>query len=279
MSKALQSQAFPRAYLRIDGTGMTAPTTTGGGTVNCQSGVADFETYTEEPQPDGTVALASTAFPGLYLRMDGQGVSAPRNAGAGTVNCAVGVGAWERFHKRPQPDGSVAFESAAFRNIFLRMDGQGVDVFGTATGAGTVNCQFGVGPWERFVEHDPPFPPIIWPDEDDADRPAKSHLRPGQTAEEYAAHLEQLAKARLQRAEVRDQLKHGIVSLSEILKAGETDPVIGAMKVMSLIENLPGVGKVRAKQHGERLGINDSRLVKQLSSPQRASLEREFGDR
>src|SRR3954454_8517470 len=128
MSKALQSHAFPGACLRIDGTGVTGPTTTGGGVVNCQSGVADFETYAEKPQPDGTVAFESAAFPGVYLRMDGSGLSAPNAAGAGTVNCTFGAGPWERFHKRPQPDGTVAFESGAFPGVYLRMDAQDVSI-------------------------------------------------------------------------------------------------------------------------------------------------------
>jgi len=168
MTKALQSQAFPGAYLRIDGTGVNAPTTTGGGTVNCQSGVADFETYTEKPQLDGAVALESAAFPGVYLRMDGSGLSAPNSAGAGTVNCAFGVGAWERFHKRPQPDGSIALESAAFPGVYLRMDAQDVGTVGLPAGVGTVNCQVGVGPWEKFFLLDPPFPSIRWPSADGA---------------------------------------------------------------------------------------------------------------
>jgi hypothetical protein len=47
MSKALQPKYFPDAYLRIDGTGVSAPISSGGGTVNCQSGVAAFETFEE----------------------------------------------------------------------------------------------------------------------------------------------------------------------------------------------------------------------------------------
>ena len=57
MSKALQSRAFPNAYLRIDGTGVSAPSSGGSGTVNCQSGVADFETFEERPQSDGTICF------------------------------------------------------------------------------------------------------------------------------------------------------------------------------------------------------------------------------
>jgi hypothetical protein len=78
MSKALQSNAFPHAYLRIDGTGLSAPSSGGGGTVNCQAGVADFETPEEAPQPDGTIAIASVSFPNVYLRMDGSGIVVSR---------------------------------------------------------------------------------------------------------------------------------------------------------------------------------------------------------
>jgi hypothetical protein len=91
MSKALQSKAFPNAYLRIDGTGVSAPTPGGGGTVNCQSGVADFEAIEEQPQPDGTIAFVSISFPNVFLRMDGSGVKSASDKGAGTVNCQVGV--------------------------------------------------------------------------------------------------------------------------------------------------------------------------------------------
>ena len=43
----------------------------------------------------------------------------------------------------------ITLESAHFDNVFLRMDGNGVTSM-TGPGGGTVNCQFGVGPWEKF---------------------------------------------------------------------------------------------------------------------------------
>jgi ribosomal protein S13 len=49
------------------------------------------------------------------------------------------------------------------------------------------------------------------------------------------------------------------------------------MKVSALLESLPGVGKVRAKQIMERLGIAESRRVRGLGANQRAALEQEFG--
>ena len=49
------------------------------------------------------------------------------------------------------------------------------------------------------------------------------------------------------------------------------------MKVSALLESMPGVGKVRAKQIMERLGIAESRRVRGLGANQRSSLEAECG--
>jgi len=53
--------------------------------------------------------------------------------------------------------------------------------------------------------------------------------------------------------------------------------VVGKMKVSALLESMPGVGKVRAKQIMERLGIAESRRVRGLGANQRSALESEFG--
>ena len=72
--------------------------------------------------------------------------------------------------------------------------------------------------------------------------------------------------------------KPGNVKLKpEVLKEGQTDDIVGKMKVSALLESLPGVGKVRAKQIMERLGIAESRRVRGLGANQRTNLEREFG--
>ncbi|ASU83374.1 30S ribosomal protein S13 [Nocardiopsis gilva YIM 90087] len=102
---------------------------------------------------------------------------------------------------------------------------------------------------------------------------------PPLTPEQRAAALEKAAKARKERAEVKSKLKHGGISLSEVLADGQTDDVIGKMKVSALLESLPGVGKVRAKQIMERLNIAESRRVRGLGANQRSSLEKEFGEK
>jgi hypothetical protein len=99
---------------------------------------------------------------------------------------------------------------------------------------------------------------------------------PPLTPEQRAAALEKAAEARRERAEVKNRLKSSEASLAQVLKDGQADDVIGKMKVSALLEALPGVGKVRAKQIMERLGIAESRRVRGLGANQRAALEREF---
>jgi len=95
---------------------------------------------------------------------------------------------------------------------------------------------------------------------------------PALTPEERAAALEKAARARKERAEVKNRLKRGSVTLPEILMQSQTDDVIGRMKVSALLESLPGVGKVRAKQIMERLGIVESRRVRGLGTNQRDAI-------
>jgi transposase len=100
---------------------------------------------------------------------------------------------------------------------------------------------------------------------------------PPLTPEQRAAALAKAAEARRERAAVKNRLKHSNASLHEVIKEGQTNDVIGKMKVAALLESLPGVGKVRAKQLMEKLNISETRRVRGLGSNQIASLEREFG--
>ena len=99
---------------------------------------------------------------------------------------------------------------------------------------------------------------------------------PPLTPEQRTAALEKAAKARKERAEVKNKLKTNDKTLPEVLKEGQTDDVVGKMKVSALLESMPGVGKVRAKQIMERLGIAESRRVRGLGTNQRTALENEF---
>ena len=99
---------------------------------------------------------------------------------------------------------------------------------------------------------------------------------PTLTPEQRAAALEKAAAARRARAEVKNRLKHSSGSLSEVIDAGRTDEVIGKMKVSALLESMPGVGKVRAKQIMEEIGISETRRVRGLGTHQVSALVERF---
>jgi transposase len=101
---------------------------------------------------------------------------------------------------------------------------------------------------------------------------------PPLTPEQRTAALEKAARARKERAEVKNKLKQAKTKLPDVLKDGQTDDIVGKMKVSALLESMPGVGKVRAKQIMERLGIAESRRVRGLGANQRTALENEFQD-
>jgi hypothetical protein len=101
---------------------------------------------------------------------------------------------------------------------------------------------------------------------------------PPLTPEQRQAALEKAAAARRERAEVKNRLKNSGASISEVLQQGQVNDVIGKMKVLDLLQSVPGLGKVRARQVMERLGIAESRRVRGLGTKQVAALEREFAE-
>lgn len=100
---------------------------------------------------------------------------------------------------------------------------------------------------------------------------------PPLTPEQKTAALEKAAAARRARAELKERLKRSGASLAEVLAKGDTDEVVGKMRVSALLEAMPGVGKVRAQKIMERLEISPSRRIRGLGAKQRSALVREFG--
>jgi hypothetical protein len=95
------------------------------------------------------------------------------------------------------------------------------------------------------------------------------------TDEQRKQALEKAAEARRKRAELKGQLKSGKLTLTDVLSR-EGDDTVGKMKVSTVLESLPGVGKVRARKIMERLDISASRRVRGLGAKQRDSLLGEF---
>lgn len=99
-------------------------------------------------------------------------------------------------------------------------------------------------------------------------------LPPSLTPDERTAALEKAAAARRQRAEVREKLKAGTVSLAELLEQSERDEVLAKMKVVAVLESLPRLGKVKARRLMVEVGISDARRVQGLGRNQREALFR-----
>ena len=93
---------------------------------------------------------------------------------------------------------------------------------------------------------------------------------PQLTDEQRKAALEKAAAARHARAELREKIKNGDVTLEEVLESD--DPIASRLKVSALIESLPGYGKAKAAKVMNELGISATRRVKGLGARQREQL-------
>jgi transposase len=99
---------------------------------------------------------------------------------------------------------------------------------------------------------------------------------PTLTKEERAAALLKAAAARKVRAELREKLKTGQLNLADAFSRIHSEDAVGKMKVIALLESMPGVGKIRAENLMERIGIAPSRRLRGLGPNQLSALLSEF---
>lgn len=99
---------------------------------------------------------------------------------------------------------------------------------------------------------------------------------PALTDEQRKAALEKAAVARRARAEIKERLKMGSLTLKELFDLADNDEIVGKIKVLALLESLPGVGKVKARRVMEDIGIAETRRVQGLGAQQRAKLLEAF---
>ncbi len=97
-------------------------------------------------------------------------------------------------------------------------------------------------------------------------------LPPSLSPDERQAALDKAAAVRRLRAELKEKLKMGSLSLKELLDQGESDEVVAKMKVVSVLESLPGLGKVKARRLMEEIGISETRRLQGLGDQQRRKL-------
>ena len=60
---------------------------------------------------------------------------------------------------------------------------------------------------------------------------------------------------------MKERLKAGALSLEQLFKEGDDDETLAKLKVVSVLESMPGVGKVGARRLMEELDISESRRL------------------
>ncbi len=101
---------------------------------------------------------------------------------------------------------------------------------------------------------------------------------PSLSPEQRQAALDKAGAARRARAELKERLKMGSITLAELLEQAADDEVIAKMKVLAVLESLPGVGKVKARRTMAEIGIADTRRVRGLGDQQRKALLTTFAE-
>lgn len=97
-------------------------------------------------------------------------------------------------------------------------------------------------------------------------------LPPKLTTEQRRAALRKAGAARVARAELKERLKQGAVHIADVIALAKDDEIVGKTKVLTVLESLPGVGKVKARKLMREIGISESRRLRGLGVQQRQSL-------
>jgi S13-like H2TH domain len=99
---------------------------------------------------------------------------------------------------------------------------------------------------------------------------------PKMTDEQRAAALARAGEARRVRAEVKQLLKTGSLSLPELFERAEEDDLVAGIKVGAVVVSMPHMGKVKAMRLLEDLGIDDGKRLRSLGSRQKEALLASF---
>lgn len=94
---------------------------------------------------------------------------------------------------------------------------------------------------------------------------------PKLTEAQRAAALAKAAAARRARADVRDALARGDMTLPEVLDRSGDD-LVGGIKVKAILTALPGLGKVKSQRLMARLAISENRRLRGLGRKQKEAL-------
>ncbi len=98
---------------------------------------------------------------------------------------------------------------------------------------------------------------------------------PPLTPEQRRQALAKAANVRKGRAEIKADLSDRRLTVTELLDRTD-DPLVGGMKVSSVLSALPGIGAKRSQRLMENVGILENRRLRGLGKRQREALIREL---
>ena len=101
-------------------------------------------------------------------------------------------------------------------------------------------------------------------------------LPPRLSDEERNRALEIAKASRQERAQFKNRLNKGEITLAQLLDVAERSPALAKMRVLELLESIPGYGKIRAQSLMEKYEISSTRRIQGLGRHQRQSLLKEF---
>ena len=99
---------------------------------------------------------------------------------------------------------------------------------------------------------------------------------PQLTQEQRVQALEKAAQARRKRAEIKQLLKTGSLTLGQLFEKADEDPLVAGIKTSAVLASMPRMGKIKSKRLMERLGIAENRRIRGLGERQRDALLEEF---
>lgn len=97
--------------------------------------------------------------------------------------------------------------------------------------------------------------------------------------EERRDALRKAAEARRVRAELKQMLKSGEVTVAEVLERAKSADALAKMRVSEVLEAMPSYGPVKARRLMEELDIAPTRRVRGLGPRQREALLEAFAER
>jgi hypothetical protein len=96
--------------------------------------------------------------------------------------------------------------------------------------------------------------------------------------EQRRAALEKAAEARRVRAELKADLQAGRLELTDVFARADGEKIVADTKILTVLESLPNIGKVRSRRTMAAIGISERQRVRGVGPLQREKLIERFSE-